>query len=320
VGDDRTVSVVIPTHGRRPLLERTLASLASQDFPFGRLEVVVADDASPDDTTAFLASYDAPWRLEVVLHETNRGRAAARNTAIDRATGDIVLFIDDDMRCEGDLVRRHAECHAEHPNTVFIGTALTDPSLGRSTVASFYDGMGVQRLRPEDRVPSRYFVTNNASVPRKSLVATGGFDPGFSWYGFEDCELGFRLEDAGLGFRHCARAVAYHMEPMTLGEFLERRREAPRAIAALLRKHPHRADDLPFAALMPASPSDPALLRARKAVVRALTAPPLPTLVRRAAESFWWGGLSVPLVTYLVAAEYRRGLEEAMRERAREAM
>ncbi|MBD3367958.1 MAG: glycosyltransferase [Candidatus Eisenbacteria bacterium] len=314
---DLTVSVVIPTHGRRGLLERTLASLAVQTHPPERMEVVVADDASPDDTRAFLSTLETPWRLITAVHETNRGRSAARNTALERATGDVVLFVDDDMRCEPGLVERHVACHKAHPDTAFVGTALSDPELGRSTVASFYDGMGVNRLSPGSRIPARYFVTNNASVPRRPLEAVGGFDAAFSCYGFEDCELGFRLEEEGLDFRHCPDAVAYHMEPMTLDGFLEKRREAPLAIAALLEKHPHRAVDLPFAALMPPASGDHAWLSVRKAAVRLLTARPLCSVVKGLASSFWWGRLSVPIVTYLVACEYRRGLATATAARRR---
>ena len=315
MGDELSVSVVIPTHDRRGLLERTLASLAEQDYPANLIEVVVADDASGDDTRTFLADLETPWRLVTPRHETNLGRAAARNTALAECTGNIVLFIDDDMRCEPDLVSRHVACHRRHPGTAFVGTALSDPSLGRSTVASFYDGMGVQRMPPGSEIPPRYFVTNNASVPRRSLEAAGGFDASFTRYGFEDCELAFRLEDQGLSFRHCAGAFAYHMEPVTLETFLRKRSESPRAILDLLAKHPEREGDLPFEALMPPRPEDRLSLRLKKGLVRLLTARPLCVLVRRTAAALWWRRLSVPMVTYLVACEYRRGFAHELGER-----
>jgi len=314
VGAEPLVSVVIPTHSRRPLLERTLASLALQDYPADRIEVVVADDASTDDTPGFLERLDAPWRLRTARHDVNRGRAAARNTALELATGDIVLFIDDDMRCEPDLVGRHVACHAKHPDTAFIGTALTAPELGRSTVATYYDGMGVHRLAAGAPAPARYFVTNNASVPAAALRAVGGFDASFRRYGFEDCELGFRLERAGIAFRHCPGAVAHHMESLDLDDFLRRRREAPHAIVALIEKHPDRAGDLPVTILMPPAPDDPASIRLKKALLRLATAEPFCALARWAARTFWWRSLSVPIVTYLVACEYRRGLPVALRD------
>jgi len=318
VGAEAFVSVVIPTHGRRSLLERTLASLVGQDYPSSSMEVVVVDDASPDDTPSFLEAFSPPWRLVTRRHAENLGRSAARNTGLEAASGDVVVFIDDDMRCVSDLVSRHVACLASHPNTVAVGTALSDPALGRSTVSSFYDGMGVHRLAPGSAIPARYFVTNNAAVPRAALDAAGGFDPAFSCYGFEDCELAFRMEDAGFAFRHCPGAVAYHMEAMTLEGFLARREEATRAIAAILAKHPHRARDIPASVLLPPDPADPASLRARKALLRVLTASPFCRLVRGAASAFWWRSLSVPVVTYLVACGYRRGLADGLRKRPRD--
>jgi glycosyltransferase involved in cell wall biosynthesis len=86
------VSVVIPTHNRRQLLELTLRSVfAQRNVAF---EVVVVDDGSTDDTCRLLGSLGD--RVRVIRHERPGGVSAARNRGIAEARGRWVAFLDDD--------------------------------------------------------------------------------------------------------------------------------------------------------------------------------------------------------------------------------
>lgn len=87
------VSVVIPTRNRRPYLRRTLAAVLAQRGV--RIEVVVVDEASDDDTQDFLQQLEDA-RVKVVRHERALGVAAARNSGITHAGGDWLAFTDDD--------------------------------------------------------------------------------------------------------------------------------------------------------------------------------------------------------------------------------
>jgi len=312
-GDGPRVSVVIPTFGKADLLAVTLAALDAQTYARELLEVVVVDDCSTDRTGEMLASFTAGFALRRLRHETNRGRAAARNTAVRAAAGALVVFLDDDMRADRRLVEEHARSCAEHPRTAAIGRAVTAPELGRSLALSYLDTRGVQKLAPGSRAPARYFLTNNSSVPRQALLDAGLFDESFRSYGFEDMDIAYRLErDAGLSFRYCAEAVAHHIHHHTLDQLLDKRLEAARAtLPRLLEKHPDRAADLSLEALLPASPGDGPALRARKALARALTAAPLERAALAAAALARPGPAAYRLLDYLVACRYRRGLAEA---------
>jgi glycosyltransferase involved in cell wall biosynthesis len=305
----RSVSVIIPTFRKREFLEPTLASLGQQSYPAGSIEVVVVDDCSDDGTFEYLKSLETPYTLVPILHGVNKGRAAARNTAIRAATGELVVFVDDDMRCEPDFIERHVRFHEAHPDTVAIGSAVTAPELGHATVFSYLDEMGVHRLPPGSLAPARYFVTNNASVERRHLLDVGLFDETFRRYGFEDTELAFRLEDdAGLTFRYCAEAVAYHLHDQTLDDVLAKRIETARPLLRLLAKHPHRARELSADLLLPRASGDAAGLAFRKLVVALATNRLFYTLVKSAAGAMWLRGLSRDVMVYLIACQYRRGL------------
>ncbi len=85
------ISVVIPTYGRPTYLGLTLESLASQTYP--PAEVIIVDDCSPEPV---VVPADLPFTPRVLRHLRNQGPGATRNTGMSHATGDWVLFLDDD--------------------------------------------------------------------------------------------------------------------------------------------------------------------------------------------------------------------------------
>lgn len=90
---DPAVSVIIPTHNKASFLARSLASWSCQEY--GRYELVVVNDGSTDATGGVLASYRNELPLEI-LDVPHQGRACARNRGLAAATGEIVVFVDDD--------------------------------------------------------------------------------------------------------------------------------------------------------------------------------------------------------------------------------
>jgi glycosyltransferase involved in cell wall biosynthesis len=87
------VSVIIPTHNRRALLERALASVRAQSWQ--DLEIIVVDDASADGTAEAMGRLNDA-RLRYLRHAAPRGEAAATNTGIAQAAGTYVAFLHDD--------------------------------------------------------------------------------------------------------------------------------------------------------------------------------------------------------------------------------
>jgi glycosyltransferase involved in cell wall biosynthesis len=87
------ISVVMPTYNRAAILSRAVRSVLAQTH--ADLEMIVVDDGSTDDTASVLAGF-ADARLIHLRHSPNRGGNYARNRGIERATGEIVSFIDSD--------------------------------------------------------------------------------------------------------------------------------------------------------------------------------------------------------------------------------
>ena len=87
------VSILLPTYNRSRILPRTIGSVLAQDEK--DFELIVVDDCSIDDTSAYLASLDDP-RIRTLRPSTNLGTEAARNFGLSAARADIVALLDDD--------------------------------------------------------------------------------------------------------------------------------------------------------------------------------------------------------------------------------
>ncbi|MFG3340826.1 glycosyltransferase [Glycomyces sp. NPDC048151] len=98
------VSLVMATCDKREYLALTLASLLAQTYR--RFEVVVCDDGTRGGVADLVDPLRDRLAITLVTQE-NRGRAAARNAALERAQGDLVVFIDDDRMAAPGFVAAH---------------------------------------------------------------------------------------------------------------------------------------------------------------------------------------------------------------------
>jgi GT2 family glycosyltransferase len=206
------ISIVLPTFNRLERLKRVLHALERQTYPLDEFEVVVVSDGSTDGTEAYLAQLVTPLQL-VVCTQPNSGVAATRNHGVRRAQGDLVLFIDDDVVPEAQLVEEHARMHARlGDNVVVLGPMLTPPDFAmlpwvryeQAMLAKQYDNMQAGRWE----ATARQFYTGNTSLARRLVVEAGGFDEQFRRA--EDVELAYRLAERGVCFVFHPAAVGYH--------------------------------------------------------------------------------------------------------------
>jgi glycosyltransferase involved in cell wall biosynthesis len=215
----KRLSVVIPTYNRRDRLARVLAALERQTTPAADFEVVIVDDGSTDGTTEWLGQRATPFEL-CALRQANAGPARARNAGVERASGEIVLFIDDDVEPVPELIAEHLRLHAAEPNIVVIGPLASLPHYEQPWVAWEQAKVEAQYRAMErgDWAPTfRQFWTGNASLARAHILGAGGFDP--SYLRAEDVELGVRLKDRGLSFRFNPAARGLHFAERSLASW-----------------------------------------------------------------------------------------------------
>src|SRR3972149_4212980 len=180
--------VVIPAYNQAATLRRTREALEQQPLDPHLYEVIVVDDGSTDETAALVRgrSADDP-RVHLLQHGTNRGRSAARNSGIRTARGEIVVLIDSDILVRPDFLAHHLDAHRRSLH----------PVLCRGPVVDLPDGR-LPEKPPALATSPAYLTTANASLPRQELLTAGLFDENFPAYGWEDFDMGFRLQRRGV--------------------------------------------------------------------------------------------------------------------------
>jgi GT2 family glycosyltransferase len=213
-----TVSVIVVTYNGREHLDPVFGSLLAQDWPAERLELLCVDNGSVDGSREHLAERYPEVRVEALGRNT--GFAGGCNAGARAATGELLCFINDDMRAEPGWVR------------AMVGPLLADPGLGATggkvlswdgTTVDFagavmnFEGRGGQVGFGEPNQPGRHdrggpmLFANGGSlaIRRDRFLDVGGFDEDFFAY-YEDVDLGWRLWLYGLGVRFVPEAVTYH--------------------------------------------------------------------------------------------------------------
>ena len=216
------VSIVIATLGRDRVLVETLTLLLGLDH--GAEEILVVDQSPFHDPATTAALGD--WHAQGLIRWIRRDRPsipAAMNDGLRQATSDVVLFVDDDVRPRGALVRAHAEVHGEAFRAAVNGQVLQPgetesdrpPSAGLGGMERDLD-FRFNATRAADGIAS--LIGCNLSVRRSAALEVGGFDERFvgAAYRFET-EFCRRLLRAGLATRFDPRPSIDHLRAGTGG-------------------------------------------------------------------------------------------------------
>lgn len=230
------ISVIIPTYNGGWVLRRTLEALAAQDASPQRYEIIVVDDGSTDGS---VDGHDLRVGPAVVrlLCQANRGRAAARNLGAAEARGRALLFLDADIWATPGLVSAHLAHHAGRANLGVQGRSIAHPDSLKSVFMRATNLVPDITVRRRRNLSPTHVITRNFSVTAAAFRDVGGFDEGFAGYGWEDMELGTRLQQAGVSLRYEPAALVYHYHIQTLSDLVPKLRQSGEGAVYFWRKH-----------------------------------------------------------------------------------
>ncbi|MDQ1266294.1 MAG: hypothetical protein QG635_1446 [Bacteroidota bacterium] len=195
------LSVLIPCYNRHEALKQCLDSLKNQTIGISQFEVICVNDGS-NQTEIKEIIVDA---LEVlngkyIEHEVNKGRAAARNTALAAASGKYLMFMDSDIDAAPNLLEEHLKAHNIEPHkkyAVLSRIKFTEKQLKQEPLAKVFDEstliLGYAEMKPGFNCNYLHFYTGNISIPKVINDEIGGFDESYKNYGVEDTENGYRI-------------------------------------------------------------------------------------------------------------------------------
>ena len=231
------VSVVLTTYNRRNSLEFCLRNLANQRFPAEEYEVIVVADGCTDGTVELLRSL-GPRCVFRWFAQENQGQPAAQNFGVAAARGDIVLFIDDDIICNAELVAAHYGAQMQGDHRVVIGAVTVHPDSPSGTLGEMtrnWQAAELRRLSYEGARQSDLMLCANSSIDRKAAIECP-FDT--TYKRFHDVEAGVRLWAKGYRPYFEPKAVAYELYTKSAKALLIDSLQQGKHEVLLLRSHP----------------------------------------------------------------------------------
>jgi glycosyltransferase involved in cell wall biosynthesis len=193
-------TVVMPAHNTARMVGAAIRSVLAQTC--GDFELIVVDDGSTDDTGARIGGFEADPRVRGVRRE-NAGPAAARNTGIERATGEYVSFLDSDDLWMPNYLEAMDRALQEDRHA---GLAYTDAWVFNDETRLIFRGTAMSSFHPPLVPPTdrnellkllvqQNFIFSSATVRRSVLDRVGLFDTRLR--ATEDWEMWLRVVAAG---------------------------------------------------------------------------------------------------------------------------
>ena len=233
-----TVSIVVPVLDRAEELGRCLASIGQIDYPQEKLQLIVVDDGSRDDSAEVARRFGA---LVVSSGGVRRGPAAARNVGARLACGEILAFIDSDCTASTGWLAELVP-HFRDPKTVAVG-GMVEGMCSASAVDRYEAVMSSLSLGARERFGNSgddtfYLPSCNLLVRRPAFLSVGGFEE--SMHVGEDVDLTWRLRDAGWTIAYLPAGNIMHEHRSSLRSFMSRRFDYGTSEGMLQKLHPQR--------------------------------------------------------------------------------
>ncbi len=182
-----SISVIIPTYGREEPLRDSIEDVLKQDYP--NFEILVVDQTPQHKPEIEAYLQELACANKIKFFRLNwASLPGARNYAVRRSTGEIILFLDDDVRLEPGFLKAHAKNFVEKPEVgavagrVFDRMKMSDAAQGRTQGDSNYKK--VEYLPPQAMDPgiAWYYIDLVHTIkPQEVLTARG-------------CNMSFRRE------------------------------------------------------------------------------------------------------------------------------
>lgn len=199
------ISIIIPSYNKYPLNLFTLYSLEKQYYDLSKVEVFLIDDASTDQTSERLETYNPPYHFYYFRCKKNIGRAKARNLGIQHAQGKVIIFLDAEMFVEPSFLQNHSQYHQQKDNLIVTG-AMSYKGLYSCVFPDFQPNQMqeiTKLINDNSKLSTRFSTYKSSSKKPFPLLKNKDFDRGryktlcfekSSWFSFILEQYGPNLE------------------------------------------------------------------------------------------------------------------------------
>ena len=219
------VSIIILNFNGKDYIRKCLGSVQNLNYPKDRYEIIFVDNGSIDGSIDYVTKRFK--NIKIVRNEKNFGFAKGNNIGAEKAQGELIVFLNNDMVVDKEWLSSLVKCYQETPENVCCISSKILSYDGRKIdfidgQISFYShayqisfGEKYDDLQLE-RKPIFFPCGGSFLIDRDIYLAVGGFDDDYFAY-FEDVDLGWRLWLSGYKVYFEPNSIVYHKHWGTTG-------------------------------------------------------------------------------------------------------
>jgi len=216
------VAMIVPCWNDEKTVRGSVESLLALDYPKDKLELILVDDGSTDNTPTVMDTFASNPQIKVI-HQANGGKYRAVNAGIAAASdAEFVGCLDADSFVAPDALRESiAAFHSPEVGAVTPAMSVHNPKsfLERMQNAEYIFGISLRHILSS--VNGLYVTPGPFSIYRRQLIIDlGGFRPGHQT---EDLEMALRLQRAGMVIENAPKARVYTKAPRSVPKLIKQR-------------------------------------------------------------------------------------------------
>ena len=216
-----SVAIIVPCYNEAPTIAATCDSLLALDYPKDKLEIILVDDGSTDETPSTMNRFGAYPQVRII-HKENGGKHTALNVGMATTHAEFIGCLDADSFVEPDALREIIPCFADA--RVAAVTAAMSVHRPKNIVEHMQNAeyiFGITFRHAMASVNGLYVTPGPFSFYRHSILEElGKFSHGHQT---EDMEMALRIQQAGYEIENAPRARVYTKAPHTIRKLLKQR-------------------------------------------------------------------------------------------------
>lgn len=216
-----SVSIVIPAYNEEGSIAMTIESVLDVDYPKDKMEVIVVDDGSQDNTAEIARGYTDDERVQVISQE-NKGKGGALNTGLEAAEGKFLACVDADSHLTQESVKNIVSGFEEDVGAIASAMKVYQPENWIQKIQWLEYMVGIFMRNIMGIIDAINVTPGPLSIYRREVIEElGGFDEDSL---VEDQEICFRLQESQWKVNHSRKGEVYTLAPPTFRKLLDQRK------------------------------------------------------------------------------------------------
>jgi|GEM_PF-2383397 len=194
------ISVILPVYNNKDTICQVVDSYLGQSSD-AEVEIIIIDDGSNDGTDETLPRYNHAQRVRIIRHEERQGVVSARNTGIQAASGDYLLFGVGDAFVSSRYIGNALNLFSNnHSIAGIVGPVIIHGAYQDDLFARYLNRTrGAGRHNTGQTLPPEHIIFTNIILQAGLVRSAGYFDEDFSGYGGHEVDYASRMIDAQSG-------------------------------------------------------------------------------------------------------------------------